>query len=77
MIREMDKGLIHGLEAAIIKDSLLKILDMALGKCTGNKDLIIKDNGLKEFRMVWAKFGRRVKLFKKVSIKMVNSSSIQ
>jgi hypothetical protein len=45
---------------------------MELEKCTGIKDRIIKDSGLRGLKMEWVRYGIRAKLYKKDSMKMVN-----
>jgi hypothetical protein len=45
---------------------------MELEKCTGRKDLFIKDNGLKELKTAWDRYGTKEKLYKKDSMITAN-----
>lgn len=68
-IRGMEKDCILGVEGAIIRETLLKTLDMGMERCTGMA-LFTRDSGLKECSKVKERFGRIISLLRRVSSKM-------
>ena len=68
----MEMELTLGQEEATTKDHLLKTYDMDSDRCTGTMILITKETGVKEFKVVLDKFGKRANLFRKAFFSVAN-----